>query len=418
MTTLSRSSFLPLIALLLLLAVSSVRAAREAVLTLKDGRTVKGEVVEENDKAVSILISGIKTPYGRDLIKSIEYVKTVEEEYAEKRAKVADDNVAERYQLARWLYDKKAYPQAKAELDDLAKRDPKNADVALLKRIVEEKIKAPVVTPPTPPNNGNNTPTPPTPPVQPPVGDLPKDRLDASQINRIRVLEINEDLSPRVTVPRTTVEKFLKEYADDTNVPKGPAAKNKFMAQKDLDKLKLMMTVGAKELYGDVVSHDDPPAIRDFRNLHRNYVLSFCATAECHGGAKAGKFFLFNSAPTSNETIHTNFYILTQTKTATAFMVDRDYPTKSLILQFGLPVDKATTAHPDVPGFKAPMHTGDKDRTYQALLEWITKSLYRPEPKYDLNYKIPTLATPKVTIPATPEKKAPEVPAPKTPDAK
>ena len=403
MTTLSRSSFLPLIALFLLLSAGIAQAAREAVLTLKDGRTVKGEVVEEDDKAVSILISGIKTPYSRDLIKSIEYVKTVEEEYAEKRAKITDDNISERYQLARWLYDKKAYELSKKELDDLAKRDAKNADVALLKRIVEEKLKtANVPTTPNPVGPGNVTPTP-TPTPTPAAGDLPKDRLDAKQINRLRVLEINEDLNPRVTVPRGVVEKFLTDYADEEEVPKGATAKSRFFAQKDLEKVKLMMTVGAKEFYGDIVSHDDPPAIRDFRIIHRNYVLAFCATAECHGGAKAGKFFLFNTAPTTNETIHTNFYILTQTRPKNGYMVDRDYPTKSLILQYGLPVDKATTPHPDVPGFKAPMLTGDKDRTYQMLLEWISKSLYRPEPKYDLNYKLPSMA------PAEPEKKAPPV---------
>jgi len=80
-------------------------------------------------------------------------------------------------------------------------------------------------------------------------------------------------------------------------------------------------------------------------------------------------------------------------------MVDRDYPSKSLILQYGLPVGKSANPHPDVPGFKAPMLTGEKDRTYQMLIEWITKSLYRPEPKYDLRYTLPSVAKPAKAAP-------------------
>lgn len=415
MTTSLRILSISLLMLAFLMSASVAHAAREAVLTLKDGRTIKGEVAAEDDKAVTLVISGIKTPYARDLIKTVEYVKTVEEEYAERRPKLNDDDIAGRYQLARWLYEKKAFGMAKKELDDLAKRDPKNADVNLLKRIVDEKVKseAPTTTPGTT-TPGTTTPGTTTPDVTVDPKSLPKDRLDAKQINRIRLMEINEDLDPRVTVPPNVLEKFLTEFADNDAVPKGATARNKFKAQKDIEKVKLIMELGADKFYEDIISHDDPPAIRDFRIIHRNYILTFCATAECHGGAKAGSFFLFNSAPTSNETLHTNFYILSQTKTKTAYMVDRDYPSKSLIIQYGLPVGKSQNPHPDVPGFKAPMITGDKDRTYQMLTDWVGKSLYRPEPKYNLKYTLPTIAGSAKPAEVVPPVPAP-APAPKAP---
>lgn len=398
----------------ILFAASAAMAARDAVVTLKDGRTVRGEVVEESDQAVTLLIAGIRTPYSRDLIKSIEFVKTVEEEYAEKRAAIKDDNVAERYKLARWLYEKKAYALAKKEIDDLQKRDPKNADVQLLKRILDEKLKTESPATPDPVTPGSTPGSTPTPAAG--ASKLPKDRLDQKQINRIRVLEIDEvNARPeKVTVPRDVLEKFLTEFADNENVPRGATARNKFKAQKGLEHLKLMMKVGAREFFDDVVVHEDPPAIADFRILHRNYVLSFCATNECHGGGKAGSFFIFNTNPNSNETIHTNFYILTQTKTKTAYMVDRDYPEKSLIIQYGLPISKSTNPHPEVPGFRAPLQGGEKDRTYQMLKDWISKSLYRPEPKYDLDYKLPTLAKP--AAPAAPATKESGGSAPATKD--
>jgi hypothetical protein len=400
-----RSRVLAAIACVLLF-LAQASFAREAVVTFKDGRTVKGEVVEENDKEVTLLIANVKTPFSRDLIKSVEFVKTVDEEYSERRAKIADDNVTERYELARWLFDKKAYAPAKKELDDLAKRDPKNQEVSLLLKIINDRLKvAPPVTTEGTDTKGTD------PKVLPPAGDLPKDRLDQKQINKIRVLELDDTVTPapRVTVSRPIIDKFLKEYEKDENVPKG-AERSKFLAKKDFDKLKLMMQVGAKDLFGEVVVHDDPPAIRDFRNVvHKNYVLTFCATNECHGGPKAGKFFLFNSNPTSAETIHTNFYILTQTKTATSYMVDRDFPERSLLIQYGMPLNTAKTPHPDVPGFKPHFLVGEKDRTYVATMDWI-KMLYRPAPRYDIIYKMPSTEVAKPKTP-DPVKTAP-APAP------
>ncbi len=76
MTTLLRNAFVALTLALFLFTASAAQATRDAVITLKDGRVVKGEIVEESDKAVMVLISGIKTPYNRDIIKSIEFVKT------------------------------------------------------------------------------------------------------------------------------------------------------------------------------------------------------------------------------------------------------------------------------------------------------------------------------------------------------
>ncbi|MEX2216696.1 MAG: hypothetical protein WD768_21460 [Phycisphaeraceae bacterium] len=386
----------------LLVFTSGALAARVAVVTMNDGKTIKGEVVEETGDSVVLLISNVRTPLKRSDIKSVEFVKSVKEEYEIRRAQVADDNIDERLKLARWLYDSKEYALAKIELDDLAKRAKDNTTVQFLHRLVNEKIKI---------DNKDPVPVGPNDPVNPKIdvpGALPTKRLTEGDINTIRVYELDESKDPRVIIPPKVLDKFMEEFANDEKMPRGARDRAKFKASKGLDQLKMMFELGARQYYSDVIVRDDPPAIREFRNLHRNYVLAYCATAECHGGANAGKLFLFTGQPTSDETVHTNFYSLTQFSTKSAYMIDRDFPEKSLIVQFGLPRDRAIFPHPDVQGWKASMVRGDKDPTHNLLVEWL-KGLYRPTPKYGISYAVPTVASP-VKAPAP---KAPDIPAPK-----
>src|SRR5688500_4542982 len=63
-------------------ALSASRlAARDAMVTLKDGRTMTGEFVREDETRVVLRISNVETPFTRDQIRSFEYVASVEEQY-------------------------------------------------------------------------------------------------------------------------------------------------------------------------------------------------------------------------------------------------------------------------------------------------------------------------------------------------
>ena len=383
---LSRLSFLAVTLVLLFSIGSSALAAKLAVVTMKDGQTRRGEVVEETADELVLIISNVRTPLKRSDIKSVQFVKSPKEEYEVRRAQIADDDIDERFKLARWLYDNKEYELAKVELDDLAKRAKDNTSVQFLHRLVIEKIK--IDSGKTNPNDPGNTNDPEN---GGPKGPLPTKRLSEKDINTIRVYELDESKDPRVIIPQPVLDKFMEEYSNEEKMPKSAADRRKFKAAKGLEQLKMMFEMGARQYYGDVIVRDDPPAIRDFRLLHRNYVLSYCATNECHGGANAGPLYLFTNLPTSDETIHTNFYSLSQYETKQAYMVDRQFPEKSLLIQFGLPENLAIFPHPKVQGWKPHLVRCDKDPRYKLLKDWVG-TLFRPAPKYDINYSIPKVA--------------------------
>lgn len=425
-------SLVLMLAVSLVFSLSAAAWAREAVITMKDGRTLKGEVAEEDSLSITLVISSIKNKLMRDQIKSVEFLKTADEEYADRRAKIKDTDLTERYKLAGWAYQKKAYALAKKELDDLVVRDPGNPDYKFMRDVVVAKLKEegkPVTPDPAIPA----TPATPVTPVKPVEGHvtLPTKKLEQKAINKLRVFEVDMGVKPepRVVIPRDAIDKFAKEFANDADFLQAAKDANKFRAMKGLDQLKVLFAVRARGYYEEVQVRDDPPAIREFRNnVHKNYVLTYCATAECHGGAKAGGLFLFNNPPTSDDTVHTNLFILSSYENDKAFMVDREYPGKSLLVQYGMARDKATSPHPEVAGWQPKILLGDKDRTHVMLTQWI-ELLLRPRPDYELGYAIPKLPSnlkkpadapvkPPATGATTTTPKAPAPPASPAPPAK
>ena len=69
-------------------------------------------------------------------------------------------------------------------------------------------------------------------------------------------------------------------------------------------------------------------------------------------------------------------------------MIDRDYPEKSLLLQWGLPRDIAKYPAPEDLKRWRPSFTNTKSRQYQLILKWID-SLYDPAPNYEVKYSLP-----------------------------
>jgi hypothetical protein len=377
----------------LFFACSDVALARKAKVSLKNGRDLVGTVVAQDTESITLEINSIKNKIQLKDVKvnGIEFLQTPVEEYKIRRAELKDEDITGRYKLAYWLYQQKEYKLAKTELDDLAARAPTNNSVTLLRNVVKGKLKevgngTGTSNPNTNPNgntNGSSTGT-------GFVGPLPTKRLDTKMINKLRVMEIDLKAKPRITIPRNVLIEFLKEYAESEEVPRGRDLAKFKSTSNATAQLQLMFQLRAREFYDKVIVRDDPPVFREWRIIHRNYLQSHCATANCHGGKKAGRLFLFNKQPTSEETAYTNFYIADRFENKQGLLVDRDYPKDSLLITYGFARSETTKPHPDVPGFKPAFVTGQRDKTYGATLKWVT-TLYRPKPKYQLDYVVPTL---------------------------
>lgn len=386
-----------------ILALSSRALAREAVVTTKDGRQLSGEIVSDNDAGVTLKISGILTPVPRAEVQGVEYKKSVEEQYKEKRDQIPDNNLEDRYKLASWLFEQKAFPLAKRELDDLAVRFPDDSRVKLLLRLVEQNLKlsaAPAKETVAKPKA--TTVAPKASEVRTVTGE-PKSsadgRLSDEQVNLIKVMEVDPTAQPRVIVPADVVEALLKNHASDEAVPKGRDAQAAFRSAKGYQQLDVIFKARARELYSKVKVVDDPKPLQVFKtSIHRSYVLSYCGTANCHGGEKGGDFIVFANLPETDRTAYTNFYILHQAQDAQGYLIDLSKPELSALLQYGLPRNAATIPHPDVPGWR-PSFAGLNDPRYQTLLNWVV-SLGTIRQNYPFSYSPPHKASTPATQPA------------------
>ncbi len=101
-----------LFASFLLWAVPAAALADEV--ELNDGTRIEGKVTDLGDE-IRILKSAGTVTYPKYLVKGIVYSKSLQEQYAEKSAALADGDVVGRLKLARWCLDRKMAAEAAAE---------------------------------------------------------------------------------------------------------------------------------------------------------------------------------------------------------------------------------------------------------------------------------------------------------------
>ncbi|MCE9589277.1 MAG: hypothetical protein K8S99_01995 [Planctomycetes bacterium] len=362
------------------LTLASGALAKVAVVTLNDGSQRTGEVVSDEAAGVILLISNIRVTIPRADIRSIDYPQTIETQYAERRAKIADDNLQERLVLGRWLFENKSYVLAKKEVDDLKVRFPNDTNVDNLARAIDARLKLAEETakavkpaePVKPPTMGGNGKTQAAPGVVQKYDEngLPTERMPDKDVNTIRVYEVDFSARPRISVPRDVIDEFLTKYSDREEVPKGEA-RRKFKSAPAEEQLRKIFELKAREFYGLVTVKDDPAFIQSFRStIHRTYVLNYCGTANCHGGANGGGLYLFHDRATSDNTIYTNFLTLARYEDSRGNMIDLQKPDKSYLLQYGRPRTEVGLPHPEAKGWR-PFSANPSDPVLIMVEKWI-----------------------------------------------
>lgn len=396
-----------LIAIVLCMAgVVDFASARQVVVKRKDGRAVRGELVSQTDEQVTLDVDGIPTSIKRADIESVEDVQTIEDLYRERRSRIRDDDVDGRWDLARWLYEQKAYRLALDELTQLHEQFPEDRRVKTLLGIVSNRVKqiegdSGPASPASPaPGNRPSQPSPPQDAATPQTAatkvyqDIPTDLLNEDQMNLIKLYEVDLTERPPVRIPREVIESLFTDYAGSELIPKNRNEQLQFRRLAGWQQLEIIFRLQARELYPRIEVRALPPALRNFKStIQRRYVVSYCATAGCHGGKQAGEFFLFSKRANDDPTVFTNFYILSEYRNQDGDMIDRGNPERSLLLQYGLPREAASTPHPEVEGWRPEFRT-ERDRQYQLILEWLGSGLYSPKPDYGIDYPLPQIAPP------------------------
>lgn len=360
----------------------------ELIVYLKDGRRFSGLLVKQNADEVIIQISGIPTRFPTEQIDRFERLEPVLVRYRQLRESVGDDP-EQIVTLAQWLQSRERYELAFTEVQRALKIDPTNANALRLRVVLEQQIllKARAQRP----KPDDKKPDEPAPAPRHRSIDFPL--LTDPQIELMKVYEVDLKDNPRVLISRDTITRMLDRYATHPLVPITREGREAIYRKTPAEILDLMFRLQAREFYSNVEILDQPRPFVSFREqVSRTWLLNSCATNQCHGGADAGRLVLHNKNPNSENTIYTNFYILSNFKLADGTpLIDWEQPDRSPLLQMGLPRERSRFPHPPVirgaaghDAFK-PAFRNTEDRSFQASVDWL-KSVYRPRPRYPFEY--------------------------------
>ncbi len=179
--------------------------------------------------------------------------------------------------------------------------------------------------------------------------------------------------------------------AQVVEVPASERERRALYRADSIEIVELLFTLKARDLYPQVKVITEPYALNLFRRrVHNAWLLNSCATARCHGGVEAGRFFLHRRRHKDERVRYTNLLILERLEVDPDWpLVNYDEPMMSLIVQYGLPRHLARRPHPDVSGWKPVFGRGGQ-RMLRDTVTWI-ESMMQPRPDYPVDYQPPQL---------------------------
>jgi hypothetical protein len=291
---------------------------------------------------------------------------------------IKNRDVGIRITMAQAAIAKQAWVAAREALEDAARIDPKNAEVATLMESIRPNLPKPTTVPATNPAAVTPATTPVAQvPVRPPGAFTARRPVTPAEINRIRQIEVRADEKIPVRIDPDTKRKFLAASTDTSS-----GEFNKMSAEEQAD---LILTKGREDLHKGVLFTTDPASVAEFKTSVLKIVKTSCAT-NCHTGPKAGYFALYPDTA-NNAAVYTDFLVLQKysghVKGVERAMIDRDYPDSSLLLQYLLEPGISDAPHPDVPGFHAAIKKKEDPR-YTKILHWI-QGLKPIKPQYGID---------------------------------
>jgi hypothetical protein len=398
---------------------ASVLLAKQGVVKTRDGRTLEGDVTEKQDGVV-ISLRGIPTNIARENIESIQYVGNIEQQYKEKLDALPKTPTAKDHlDIARWLFDNKAYELARKEVDAALLIDPNSAEATTLYTTIQSQMRLEHTRPAPGGNTAGTISRPNTPnPAGTGTGTAAGTGTGAGATTGTAAAhtaslhkylsgggDLHQGDAPgSVQLDQINLLKQAEWPADDNSVKVSffgdvkhryvlSAQENAaaFNALSPNQQARRILADGTPSEKAAIRIVNDPQPLTDFKRAIQPGLLTGCATAACHGGPKGGKFFLYPT-PDSDAATYTNFYLLNQVTAnvggAERRMIDRTYPDQSLIFLFGLPPEISKVSHPEVKGVAwRSIFASTQDPKYKAVYNWVNK-LVKPDPTYGFTFKL------------------------------
>ncbi len=360
---------------------------QEGTVILRNGEQRKGVIIEDSFDHVLIEIEGIRTKLVRRIVDYVVLVPTFEERYAQYKATLKPNMPDVHLTLCRWLLKERRYELARAELLELLAYE-QLPDATRLLRIVDAQL-ALTSRPDDAPFEHERATT-------RPEGNergLPDGILSRADVNLIRVYEIDFDRPPKVAVSPETIRELIQNYRSSSLIPDSEEARKALFRAEPIEIVRLMFELRARELYPQVKVLSEPWGLNMFRRrVHNAWLINRCATSRCHGGPGAGRFRLHRSHYKDARVRYSNLLTLQRLDLDPAWpLINYDDPESSLIIQYGLPANRAQKPHPAVKGWK-PIFTRATNRMLNHSVNWI-ETMMQPRPEYPVEYRPPAKPT-------------------------
>jgi len=357
---------------------------QHGTVVLRNGQTRAGIIIRDDFKNVIIEIEGVRTTFKRDIVDHVRLEPTFEQLYKDFKRSLKPEMADRHLALCRWLIRQRRYALAQQELLELLDNHESPEAMRLLNivqaQIALQQSPKPDLSPQQPPDPAGAL------PAQPYPGGL----LSDEDVNIIRVFEIDFRRPPKVAIRKETITRLIETYGRHERFPASGDARNALYRAEPLEIVQLMFTLRARDLYPEIMVLSEPYAMNLFRQrVHNTWLLNNCATSRCHGGA-GSRFRLHRRQYKRQPVRYTNFLILERLQLDPDHrLIDYEDPLNSLILQYGLPRDRARFPHPPVRGWKPAFRSPD-DRLFRDTLRWID-AMFRPRPDYPVDYQPPMI---------------------------
>jgi hypothetical protein len=377
----ARKCFLSAVCVLLA-AVSVVFGQTQTVVT-KDGRRITGAVTLTDG------VYKIRTKLAEVIVPALQ-VETVisemppQQEYQQRRGQIDPNNAEDHVKLGCWALEKQLLEEARGEFQAALNVKPDHEMASLFLRQVERKLQEQPRAETRPAASQ----------TRPAAEEGIEDAwlISEEDVNRIRVAEMGAESARTVAEFRDDVlDRFVQSQGGNKDF-QDPVFEKHFRRMRPGEKLAYIlknMDPNTAGMMDDIVVRSDPKVLEEFRRVIWPLVARSCGTPTCHGGpSPVGGWKVFRAKARDERIEYTNFIILDGFvgRDGKSRMIDRSNPAQSLLLQYGLPPERAEMKHP--VNVRQTVFASTVADTYRRVRDWIAM-LRTPHPNYRLEYRPP-----------------------------
>lgn len=392
-----------LVAWPMVLLLAGAALAEQALVVLKDGRRLVGDVTQTDAEIVLKNAAG-ELRLSRDEVERIipvaprERKPAVDDEAATRKAQDAEfeklvaalpaDDVNGHFVLAQWAQDRGRWDLVARQCRQVLSHKPAHLEARELLKKAETRER-----------DGSS-----------PTGRRMLPRvlpLSDRDIERLRLYEF-----PRAGEPERVRVKFRKKGNEpelaavviaelEREGALEPTMRRRLEKGRPHEQLQAILQTTDMKYADRIEIESDLKVFDSFRRRVLPMVTSGCAKSGCHGGEAAAVFRLPTQGGSKEALAHTSFVILDRMQTTNGALIDRESPERSLLLQYMLPASETDNPHPPMPRAHrfSPVIQNQRDPDYAMIVDWI-RSLRTPHPGYELEYAFPDWVPAATTQPA------------------